>query len=89
MIKIELTLAHYRYCESKKEQIADLNADVAEAHKGFAKEHDIAVKSVTDDYKKYQAYHTNKQKFLDIELETDALTQSWCVELRAEVTEVK
>lgn len=80
MIKKETLLNHYQDWESLKERVRSINADLTDAQKAFAKEHDLDLKAVKGDFAKYLAYQKNSKEFVAIDSEMDALTQSWCVE---------
>ena len=80
MIKKETLLALYQDLETLKDQIKSINETISDALKGFSKEYDLDLKALKGDFKKYLDYQKNKQEFLAIDSETDALTQSWCAE---------
>lgn len=91
MIKKETLLKHYENLESLKEQAKSYMDDLKDAQSAFAKEYDLDLKALKGDFKKYLDYQKNKQEFLAVDSEMDALTQSWCAEFQTadETLEVK
>ena len=87
MIERNKLVAFYDDILGQEERKKDISADIKDAIEGFAKEHDISVKSLKGDLKKYKEYQKNKEEFVEVDTETDALTQSWCREYQEPAAE--
>jgi len=80
MIKQEELIPFYRDIEVLEIKKKDLSADIKDALTEFAKKYDVSVKSIKADYKKWKEYQKNSDEFVEVDLEVDALTQTWCRE---------
>lgn len=80
MIKQEELIPFYRDIEAQEERKKDIGTSIKEAIDEFAKKYDVSVKSIKSDYKKWKEYQKNSEEFVEVDLEVDALTQTWCRE---------
>lgn len=87
MIERQKLVAFYDDILGQEQRKKDISADIKDAIEAFAKEHDIAVKSLKGDLKKYKEYQKNKEEFVEVDTETDALTQAWCREYQEPAAE--
>ena len=80
MIKQEELIPFYRDIEGLEIRKKDIGANIKDALTEFAKKYDVSVKSIKADYKKWKEYQKNSDEFVEVDLEVDALTQTWCRE---------
>lgn len=80
MIKREELIPFYNDIEAQETRKKDIAADIKDAIEEFAKKHDVSVKSIKSDYKKWKEYQKNSEEFVEVDLEVGALTETWCRE---------
>lgn len=80
MIKKEELIRFYQDIETQEEQVKAGQKNIKESFEAFAENNEITIKALKKDYKNYKEYMKNKNEFVEIDMEADALTQAWCVE---------